>query len=43
MKSTNTNIDLAFLCENENPVFPTLDILSTNLGTEMRGLLEFAY
>ena len=41
--ATITDIDLAFLCENKYPVFPPLHILSTNFGTEMCSLGEFAY
>ena len=41
--STNTNINLAFLCENKYPVFPPLDVLSTNFGTQMCSLREFTY
>jgi len=43
MKGANTNIDLAFLYENKYPVFPPFDILSTDFGTKMCGLREFAY
>lgn len=31
-KNMNADIDLAFLCENEYPVLPSLDVLSTNFG-----------
>jgi len=41
VRRTNTNIDLAFLCENEYPVFPPLDVLATDFGTEMCSFLEF--
>lgn len=42
-KLLNTNIDLASLCENKYPVFPSFDILSANFGTKTRSLCVFAY
>ena len=42
-KGVDTNIDLAPLHKHEYPVFPPLEILSTNFRAQMCGLCGFPY